>query len=134
MTGRHLLQPEIGAAKRVVLVHGRDRAEKTDAAAFERVDVISDLQKLDVLLGNEKCEILAAELRKHTDYSAHDQRRQPGRRLIHDQKARISGKRFCDAEHLALPPGQVARERTAALCQDREYRVELFGASARQVL
>ena len=115
---RHLLQPEIGAAQRVVLVHGRDRAEKTDAAAFERVDVISDLQKLDVLLGNEKCEILAAELRKHTDYLAHDQRRQPGRRLIHDQKARIAGKRFCDAEHLALPPDKLlasVRQRSARI-------------------
>ena len=81
-------QAEIGAVEGVVGVQGGDRALETDAAAFEGEDAVGEIQEGDVLLGDQQGRPLGAEAAEHVDHLAHQQGREAGGGLVHDQHAR----------------------------------------------
>ena len=64
------------------------------------------------------------------DHFLDEQRRQPGRRLVHHQKPRLGGKRLGNAEHLALAAGKAGRRRAALFAQRRKQAIEFLDARA----
>ena len=69
-----LLQSEIGAAQRIVLLHGGDGAGKADAAIVEGIDAVGEHQEFHVLLRDQQRQLLRAELRQHRDHFLHIER------------------------------------------------------------
>src|SRR6266702_2750983 len=85
-----LLQPEVSPVQCVVGVHRGDGAGKADAAALDGVDPVGEVKKFHVLLGDQEREPFSAEAREHAHDFLDEQRREPGRGLVHDQQARLA--------------------------------------------
>src|SRR6202022_4213001 len=124
------LQPEIGAPQRFVIGHFRDRAGKADASAFQHKYARRHFEETDILLGDQERQPPPAQIAEDADDFLDEQWRQPGRGLIHHQKPRLGGKRFRDAEHLALAAGETGSRRAALFAQRWKYAIEFLGAGA----
>src|SRR6266851_2526752 len=111
--------PEVGGLDLVALEQRLARAAQHDGAGFEHVPAVGALQRLaGVLLHEQDRALLALELRDDPKDLAHEQGRQPERRLVEHQELRAGHQRPADGQHLLLAPAERRPELLAALAQD----------------
>src|SRR5947207_2674069 len=99
-------------------------ASHDDATQVHHVGAIGEPQRAEgVLLDEQHRDALSLQLGQRVEDALHDHRREPERRFIEQQQARLSQKRARDREHLLFPAGKTSREERAALAQDRKALV-----------
>ena len=84
----------------------------------------------EVLLDDEDRQAVLREPPERLDEHLDDRRRQPLRRLVHDQQPRVGQQRPADGEHLLLAAGELRPARRPALRQAREQLVDRVGRPA----
>ena len=106
--------------KLVVLELGRGAGE-LDAADLEQIGAVDDLEHLlHVLLDDQHGQPFGADAPHQLEHLLHDQRRQAGGRLVHQQQLRLRHQRAADGAHLLLAAGERAGQLLAAVLQARE--------------
>src|SRR5262249_13310833 len=97
------------------------RPGRSDAAGLEHVGALRELQRgLHVLLDQQDCKPLPAQVGDGCKDLPNDQRRQTERRLVQHQGAWSAHQRSADREHLLLAAAQGAGKRATSLEQRRK--------------
>src|SRR5499426_1254287 len=121
-----LAQAEVELAHVLIAAQLGGWALEYDAAVLHDVAVVGDTQRdLRVLLDEqERRLLLVVDLADDVEDLAHQQRRQPQRRLIQQQKLRLCHERATEDQHLLLAAAQISRDLVAAGHQDGEVVVD----------
>src|SRR5690606_14341780 len=111
----------------LVLAHLGAGAFEHDAPVLEHVAVVGDGQRhLGVLLDDEEGQpLLVAQALDQREDLGDDERREPERRLVEQDEARLRHQRAADHQHLLLAARQIARDAVAQLRQPGEIAVDL---------
>ena len=106
------IKSHIGLAdRRVVALSSAALPDKPDAADFEQIGAVDDLEHLlDVLLDDEHGEALCADAAHELEDLLDDERREARRGLVHQQHLRLRHQRAADRAHLLLAARQRAGE------------------------
>ena len=95
--------------------------DEFDAADLEQIGAVDDVEHLlDVLLDDQHGQSFRANALHQFENLLHHQRREPGRRLVHQQQFRLGHQRAADGAHLLLSAGKRAGRLFAAVLQPRE--------------
>ena len=101
---------------------------------FQYVAAIGQLQRLvGVLLNQEDRHPLLAQLLDGIENLLNDNRRQPQRRFIQQQQARLAHQSATDRQHLLLAAGHGAGALNTAFMQTREQLIHPFDAGMKLV-
>ena len=99
--------------------------DELDAADLEQVGAVDDIEHLlDVLLDDQHGQPFGANAAHELEHLLHHQRREAGRRLVHQQQFRLRHQRAADGAHLLLAAGERAGRLFAAVLQPREQAVD----------
>src|SRR5205085_8242390 len=114
---------EIRLANVLVRREIRRLSLEDDAARLEHVAAMRDGKRhVRVLFDEENGRARLVDLGDRRKDRAHEKRREPERRLVHQQHARPAHQRASDREHLLLASGERAGLLRDALLEAREER------------
>ena len=100
--------------------------DELDGADLEQIGAVDDVEHLlHVLLDDQHGQPLGADLADEIEHLLHHERREPGRRLVHQQHLRLRHQRAADRAHLLLAARHGAGRLRAAVLQPRKEAVDL---------
>src|SRR2546421_7152584 len=112
---------EVRAADRVVLAQHVRGPFHHDASGLEQEHVVGEIQReRRVLLDEENADSGLIDRSENPEDLAHDERREPQRRLVEEEQPRPQHQRAGHREHLLLPARECAGRLPASLVQYRE--------------
>src|SRR5882757_5723463 len=116
-----LLVPEVSAPDGFVLAQVGRFAAEHDTTRLEHVRVLRVRErKHGVLLDDDDRRAGLVHLAQHAEDLARDEGREPQRRLIEEQEARLGHHRAAKCEHLLLAAGEEACLLAASIVEARE--------------
>ena len=118
---------EEAAADLGVREEGLAEVEEAVAALDEHVTAVGDVERLaGVLLDHQDGDAGGGDLEDLVEELVHDDRRDPGGRLVEHQQRRPGHQRAADGDPPALAAGELAGRLAALRLEDREQREDLL--------